>query len=657
MLRRVNQDHAFATICAKNGALTEVLSDTKKFFADAQNLPDIMEILQDGAQTAYLRFIEEALSRGHAAQKDVVLTRGGREFAFFLFGIARNEKVFMLAVQSPQQIFLIYDEFMAMINEQARELREEQKKSAHCTRDRSNAEDTRSLEDYMRLNNELANMQRELALANRALQNQEKRFRELVNFNPDAQIVLSSNGHILFFNPAAEKILGLSHPESTGSVFPLDLTLEKEFCLRTGQRRTCVEIRQTKILWENESATLVSLRDITERKQIEQMKDDVDRILQHDLISPLNPIISLPQLLLENPELTEDQKQILAMISKAGKRMLNMIRMSLNLYKMEQGTFTFIPQAVDLLSTFRDIVADLSERVLAKKVFVRMVLNGAVAMPRDTFWVMAEPTLCYSLFSNLILNAIEASPTSGVVSIFLDQNSQAQIRINNSGVVPPDARSRFFEKYVTSGKLQGTGLGTYSARLLALTMGGDIKMETAEETGTTISIILVPVKKENFTHESHRLNEGIEAALAPEAQRRQEKTQTLATRNDLGFRVLLADDDPISLFAVTRQLEQLGCQVTTAGNGKEVLDALLEQDFDALFMDIQMPIMDGLQAAKIIRTEEAFKKQASMPIIAITGHAQGENSKKIKDAGIDIHIAKPVRLESIAEVFCKVLQS
>jgi signal transduction histidine kinase len=516
MLRRVNRDHAFAAVCAENGAITEVLSDTKKFFANAQSLPDITKMLQDEARAAYLKFIGEALSRGHSMQKEIVLIKDGREFAFFLFGIARNAKVFMLAVQSPQQIFLIYDEFMAMINEQARELREVQKKSAQCAgAQRAKGADTKLLEDYMRLNNELANMQRELSIANLSLQNQEKRFRELVTFNPDAQIVLGSSGRILFFNPAAEKILGLSHPESTGSVFPLDLTMEKEFCLRSGQRRTCVEIRQTAVSWENGPATLVSLRDITERKQIEQMRDDVDRILRHDLISPLNPIVSLPQLLMENPALTEDQKLILAMISKAGKRMLDMVRLSLNLYKMEQGSFTFVPQPVDLLSTFRDILADVSERLRARKVFVRMVLQDALARPQDTFWVTAEPTLCYSLFSNLILNAIEASPTSGVVSIFLDQNGQAQIRIHNSGAVPPDVRPRFFEKYVTSGKAQGTGLGTYSARLLVLTMGGEIGMETAEDSGTTLTVRLAPSKGAGLAQESPRLEQKPEPVPVP----------------------------------------------------------------------------------------------------------------------------------------------
>jgi signal transduction histidine kinase len=490
MLRRINQDHAWAVVCDEKGAIIEILNDSKKFFGDGDTFPNIGAMTQDEFKTEYSKFIDEILEQGHSMRSELILLKNGQGFAFSLIGIAKHGRIFLLAVQSPQQIFLIYDEFMGIINEQARELRDVQKKAIQSTQKHHSAVDQELLEDYMKLNNELANMQRELSIKNQALQSQEKRFRDLVTFNPDAQILLSDTGKILFFNPAAQKILSLSQTKSIGAAFPLDLSQEKEICFRSDQGQICVEVRQTSVTWENAPATLVSLRDITERKQMEQIKDDVGRILQHDLISPLNPIISLPQLLMDDPNLTTEQKQFLGMISKAGDRMLNMIRLSLNLYKMEQGIFVFTPQPVDILNTFRDILADLSERIRAKKVVIRIVLNGLSALPHDSFWVTAEPMLCYSLFSNLVLNAIEASPASGVVSIFLDQDEQAHIRIHNAGVVPHTVRSKFFEKYVTSGKVQGTGLGTYSARLMVTTMGGNIQMETDENSGTTLTVSL-----------------------------------------------------------------------------------------------------------------------------------------------------------------------
>lgn len=488
MLRKTHQDHAIAFTCDVDGGNIEILQDVRGFLAGAGQA-DIVPLMGADTRVEFLRFLSEVLQQGHSMRKEAALSRNGREFPFSLFGIARNGRACVIAVQSPRQIFLIYDEFMSMINEQARSLREEQKKSARAG-GRGRAEDTGMLEDYMRLNNEMANMQRELAIANQALQVQEKRFRDLVTFNPDAQIVLDDSGRILFCNPAAERILSLDGRNAVGSVFALDMRGETEFCLRSSGRRTCVEIRHTEVSWEGRPATLFSLRDITERKQMEQIKDDVGRILQHDLVSPLNPIVSLPQLLMDDANITADQRRILDMISKAGMRMLNMIRLSLNLYKMEQGSFEFKPEAVDLIGTFRDILADLSERTRARKVLVRILMDNRPALPRETFWAMAEPNLCYSMFSNLVLNAIEASPQGGVVTISLAHNGRARAAVHNEGAVPAEIRDTFFEKYVTRGKTQGTGLGTYSARLIALTLGGDIRMETSEAAGTTLTVEL-----------------------------------------------------------------------------------------------------------------------------------------------------------------------
>jgi PAS domain-containing protein len=315
MLRKSHQDHALAFTCDADGGTPEILHDAHGFL-DGAGQDGILPFLTGEARTEFLRFLSEVRDQGHSMRKKVALSRNGREFPFSLFGIAKDERSCIIAVQSPRQIFLIYDEFMSMINEQARSLREEQRKSARAGA-RLRAEDKGLLDDYMRLNNEMANMQRELSIANQALQIQEKRFRDLVTFNPDAQIVLDDAGRILFCNPAAERILSLDGKESIGSVFALDMRGEREFCLKSAGIRTWVEIRHTDVTWEGRPAILFSLRDITERKQMEQIKDDVGRILQHDLVSPLNPIVSLPQLLMDDENITADQKRILDMISKA----------------------------------------------------------------------------------------------------------------------------------------------------------------------------------------------------------------------------------------------------------------------------------------------------------------------------------------------------
>jgi signal transduction histidine kinase len=487
MLRRADQDHALALTCADSGDSMELLHDARDFFRPGQSLT-MDAVIHTSSQATFLHFLADVRATGHSMRGEIILNRDGREFSFSLFGVTKNGRICILAVQSPRQIFLVYDEFMAMINEQARSLREAQKKSAG--RERISAEDRGLLDDYMKLNNELANMQRDLTIAHKNLQGQERRFRELVTFNPDAQVVVDAAGRILFFNPAAELLLGLNDKESIGSVFALNLHGEKEFCLHLAQGRVCMEVRHTAVSWASETATLYSLRDITERKQMEQLKEDVNRILQHDLISPLNPIITLPQLLMDNANITADQKRILEMLTKAGNRMLSMIRLSLNLYKMELGSFEFSPEPVNLLATFHDILGDLSERARSRRVLVRIFLGNRPAHPRDEFRTQAEPNLCYSMFSNLILNSIEASSPEEEVTIRLDTNGRAVVTIHNAGVVPAHIRDRFFEKYVTSGKPHGTGLGTYSAQLIARTLGGSIHMHSSDQDGTTVTVEL-----------------------------------------------------------------------------------------------------------------------------------------------------------------------
>jgi CheY-like chemotaxis protein len=248
------------------------------------------------------------------------------------------------------------------------------------------------------------------------------------------------------------------------------------------------------------------------------------------------------------------------------------------------------------------------------------------------------------ILDNLVGNALKFTQAGSVIldALVLPRSTQTHrhvlFSIVDTGIGIPDHKlSRIFKPFaqVAEGftrSYQGAGLGLSIVKHLVDLMGGTTSVCSEENVGTSVCVSLPFI-------------------LIPETKSRQLRIRSMAARNDLGFRVLLADDDPISLFAITRQLEQLGCQATTASNGEEVLDILREHDFDALFMDIQMPVMDGLQAARIIRTKGAYKARASMPIVAITGHDQQENQQEFKDAGIDLHITKPVHLESIAEAF------
>jgi signal transduction histidine kinase len=178
------------------------------------------------------------------------------------------------------------------------------------------------------------------------------------------------------------------------------------------------------------------------------------------------------------------------MIEDAGRKMLDMINRSIDMYKMEKGTYDLQPVRVDALTIIRQITAGQEKSAGDRKVEVGLTVRGKPAENGDSFHVDAEELLFYSMISNLIKNAIEASPVGGMVSISLSGEDTAVIGIHNSGAIPERIRGRFFEKFATAEKKGGTGLGAYSAKLIARTLGGTIGYETSEKTGTTITVTL-----------------------------------------------------------------------------------------------------------------------------------------------------------------------
>ncbi|MGE0085194.1 MAG: response regulator [Desulfococcaceae bacterium] len=231
-----------------------------------------------------------------------------------------------------------------------------------------------------------------------------------------------------------------------------------------------------------------------ELKDAAVLREDVERITRHDLKTPLNAIIGVPRIMMMDRNLPEKYKNFLKMIEDAGLTMLSMINFSLDLFKMERGIYRFRPAAVDISGIIAKILAELRELESSRNLYPELLVNGKICKNPDSFTAQGEELLCYSMLSNLIRNAFEASPEGERIRIELAREKDyAVIRIHNKGAVPPEIRDRFFDKYVTSGKKSGTGLGTYSARLIALTQGGSIDMDTSEEKGTILTVRLLMV--------------------------------------------------------------------------------------------------------------------------------------------------------------------
>ncbi|MCP4701114.1 MAG: response regulator [Gammaproteobacteria bacterium] len=220
------------------------------------------------------------------------------------------------------------------------------------------------------------------------------------------------------------------------------------------------------------------------------LRENVERITRHDLKTPLNGIITLPEMLMEELE-DPSQREILELIEASGYQMLDMINNSLDLYKMETGSYQYQPASVNILQTAHKIAADTKNLAWKNRLRMDILVRGRPAGEREEFIIQGEALLCYSMLANLIKNALEASPEGECITISLDEEDEASvIGIHNKGVIPENIRNRFFDKYTTSGKSQGTGLGTYSARLMAETLGGSIHLETSDEEDITVTIRL-----------------------------------------------------------------------------------------------------------------------------------------------------------------------
>jgi signal transduction histidine kinase len=213
------------------------------------------------------------------------------------------------------------------------------------------------------------------------------------------------------------------------------------------------------------------------------LREDVERMTQHDLKNPIAVALQGTYELRE-ADLTEDQRACVDMIHAATNDALALINRTLDVYKMETGEYKPVLEPFDLAALLRRVARQVESTFAWKK--LRFACAGEVG---DAL-ALGEPILCYSMFANLLKNAAEAAPAGTTVSTELAPGyGNLHITVDNEGEVPASVRARFFEKYSTAGKAGGTGLGTYSVKLMAAVQGGDVTMASgAGRTRITVTL-------------------------------------------------------------------------------------------------------------------------------------------------------------------------
>ncbi|MBI3149136.1 MAG: response regulator [Betaproteobacteria bacterium] len=354
-----------------------------------------------------------------------------------------------------------------------------------------------------------------------------------------------------------------------------------------------------------------------------QVQEEVERIARHDLKTPLNSIAAIPALLRRNRQPDEAEEALLSMIESSARRVLRMVSLSLDLFRMEEGSYAFSPKAFDIAALVRGVTRELAEEARAKAVDFRI---GGSEPP---VFVRAEETLCYSILANLLKNAVEAAPEGTTVDVSVEAGDPVRLRLHNDGAVPLPVRASFFEKYATYGKSRGTGLGTYSARLMARVQHGELTMETSETAGTTLDLELLPLPEWDVPREEPGAGPVVPTA-SPGA------GETVPA-----LHILLVDDDPDNMLIMKLFLPSPPLEVETAVNGREAVEACRVRRPDVVFMDLEMPVMGGFEALKRIRELQAERGEAPSRIVAFSAHDDEASRRRSVAAGFDLHLSKP----------------
>lgn len=231
-----------------------------------------------------------------------------------------------------------------------------------------------------------------------------------------------------------------------------------------------------------ELGTVWVIEDVSEQKRLERLREDIDQIVRHDLKTPLATIRSLQGVIEKVGPLNEQQKRLLEMIRESSSQGLRSLTMALTLYRIEAGNFALEPSEVDLAQAVADALDEL--RPQGSERFRVNGFDTRVSSPV----VSGDGSLVHAVLVNLFKNALEAMPDGGEIRVvFKERQATLCVRVTNPGEVPGEIRDRFFEKFVTSGKHAGTGLGTYSARLIARALGGEVALDTSKPGYTSVT--------------------------------------------------------------------------------------------------------------------------------------------------------------------------
>lgn len=385
------------------------------------------------------------------------------------------------------------------------------------------------------------------------------------------------------------------------------------------------------------SKTTQALRDAgdlaqTERRKAEvasAAKSDFLAVISHEIRTPMNAVMTAANLL-RRTRLDRDQRDHVDMLIDAGDVLLGLLNDVLDFSKIEAGKMQMEAADLELKGKLAAMVRLWEGRAAANG--VRMKLNLAPDLPAT---VRTDPLRFQQIVFNLLSNAVKFTAEGHISLDAAWAGDRLEIAVTDTGCGIPAARlTRVFDGFEqaeagTTRRFGGTGLGLTISRRLAELMGGTLTAESVEGEGSTFRFSL-PVAVVGEARPS-----------APFAPRPQAAPVSLAGRS-----ILAADDHEVNRKILRLLLEPHGCRLTLVENGAEAVEAAAVERFDAVLMDMQMPIMDGLEATRRIRGGGA---NADTPVIALTANAMDVHRAAWDAAGVYAFLTKPIDAALLAE--------
>ena len=504
----------------------------------------------------------------------------------------------------------------------------------------------------------------------------------IVESSSDAIWSTDLQGTTITWNSGAERLFGYSAQEMIGypifPVVPADRSQEVARyaeCLRRGESLTNIEtVRQAKsgellevslslapILKDKRVIGISGIaRDISDRKRAEkalkQAKDAAEAAtrakseflanMSHEIRTPLNGVIGMLELA-SHTELAPEQSDLLNTAQDSANTLMVIINDILDFSKVEAGKMELDLMEFDLGDTVAEAVRTLALRADEKHLALRCQI--APDVPRS---LLGDSARLKQVLVNLVGNAIKFTEC-GAVTLRVDperlngEELELKFSIADTGVgISAEKQDAIFEPFLQADasitrKYGGTGLGLAICLRLVTLMGGRIWLESEVGQGSTFyftAIFRLAESNLSRSQRPHALN-----GLAHQDSARK-------------LNVLLAEDNVVNQKLVVRFLERAGHRAVVAGNGREALEKLAEENFDVVLMDVQMPEMDGIAATTAIRALEKTTK-AHLPVIAMTAHAMKGDRERCLAAGMDEYLAKPLTQRDLLETIHRVLQN